>query len=180
MKKTLSILLIGVLLILSTSSLAEGYLKKIDVLMNGIGIEINGELVEFDSEPFIYNNRTYLPIRPIAEALNFNVKYDSINNRAIISRIDDIPECDYLSGEIFIYGMITQIDLENRTIEIEQHFDDNSREVTPLLPVREDVLIVFKRNDKAMTIDFSDLKCGDVLGGIVDKEGFIRGIIISK
>ncbi len=179
MKKSLIILLVGIILLLSATSFAGGYFKRIDVLISGIKIEIDNQIIETDTEPFIYNNRTFIPVRAVAEGLGCEVKYDNKANKVIINKFKDFPECDYLNGEIFIYGMIIDIDYENRAIEIEQHIDDNSREVTPLLTIREDAIILLQRNDKVMNIEFSDLKCGDVIGGVVDKDNLIRGMIIS-
>lgn len=78
-----------------------------------------------------------------------------------------------------MYGMITKIDHEYKTIEIEQHFDDDSMEVTPILAIREDISIILQRNNKVMNIEFSDLKCGDVIGAVIDKDGLIRGMIMN-
>ncbi|HHV46832.1 MAG TPA: hypothetical protein GXX53_08085, partial [Tissierellia bacterium] len=67
----------------------------------------------------------------------------------------------------------------NRKIIVEQHMDDNSQEVSPILYIREDAIIILKRNDKAMNIDFYDLKSGDVFGIVLDRYGKVKGIIIS-
>lgn len=179
MKKSLMILLIGIILLLSATSFAGGYFKRIDVLVNRILIEVDGEIIDTDTETFIYNNRTFLPIRAVAEGLGCKVKWDDKTNKVTINKYEDFPECDYLNGEIFVYGLITKIDHENRSIEIEQHIDDDSIDITPILTVKEEVVIILQRNDKIMNIDFSDLRCGDVLGAVIDKDGFIRGIIMS-
>ena len=91
----------------------------------------------------------------------------------------DFPEADYSKGERFIYGTILKVDYENRRIIIEQYMDDNTKEVSPILYIREDVVIILKRNDKAMNIDFHDLKSGDVFGIVLDRYGKVKGIIIS-
>lgn len=179
MKKSLVLLLVGIILLLSATAFAGGYFKRIDVFINDIKIEVDGINIKTDTEPFIYNDRVFVPLRPVADGLECEVTWDSKENKVIINKYKDFQECDYLNGEIFVYGMITKIDHENKTIEIEQHIDDNSREVTPLLSIREDVIILLQRNDKTMNIDFSDLKCGDILGAVIDKDNFIRGIIIS-
>ncbi len=179
MKKAFIFLLIGIIILLSATSFAGGYFKRIDVLINGTRIEVDGKIIATDTEPFIYNGRTFVPIRAIAEGLGCEVNWDNVANKVIISKYKDFPECDYLSGEIFVYGMITQIDHKNRTIEIEQHIDDNTIEVTPILTVKEDAVLILQRNDKVMNIEFEDLKCGDVLGAVVDKDGLVRGIIMS-
>lgn len=179
MKKRITILLIGLILLLSVTSFAGGYFKRIDVLINETKIEIDGAITELDTEPFIYNDRTFIPLRAVAEGLGCEVKYDDKANKVIINKYKDFPESDYLNGEIFVYGMITKIDHEYKTIEIEQHFDDDSMEVTPILAIREDISIILQRNNKVMNIEFSDLKCGDVIGAVIDKDGLIRGMIMN-
>lgn len=91
----------------------------------------------------------------------------------------DFPEADYARGERFIYGTILKVDYENRRIIIEQYMDDNSTEVRPILYIREDAVIILKRNDKAMNIDFCDVKPDDTFGIVLDSFGMVRGMIIS-
>lgn len=91
----------------------------------------------------------------------------------------DFPEADYENGERFIYGNILKVDYKKRRLIIEQHMDDdNSQEVSPILNVREDAVIILKRNDKVMNIDLYDLKSDDMFGIVLDKLGMVRGIII--
>ncbi|RKD30103.1 copper amine oxidase N-terminal domain-containing protein [Thermohalobacter berrensis] len=171
-----------ILLIVSistTASFAEDFLKEIKVYFNNIKIEVDNKEVSTDTEPFIYNDRVYVPLRFVAEAMNAKVSWENEENKAIIKTFDDVEECDYLNGEVFVYGMITDIDYEKRKITLEQHYDDNSIEVTPLLEVKENVVIVLQRNDKKMNIKFKDLKIGDNIGLILDKNKKVRGIIIS-
>lgn len=91
----------------------------------------------------------------------------------------DFPEADYEKGERFIYGTILKVDYKNRRLIIEQHMDDNSQEVSPILNIREDAVIILRRNDKAMNINFWDLKPHDIFGIVLDELGMVRGIIIS-
>lgn len=57
--------------------------------------------------------------------------------------------------------------------------DDNDIEIFPILKAREDIILIVERKDKRMNIDFEDLKLGDRLGIVLDKEGMIRGIIMG-
>lgn len=91
----------------------------------------------------------------------------------------DFPEADYAKGERFIYGTILKVDYENRRIIVEQYMDDNSNEINPILNIRKDAVIILKRNDKAMNIDFCDLKSNDIFGIVLDSRGMVRGILIS-
>jgi hypothetical protein len=52
-------------------------MNKIDVLYNNIKIQINGKLIDTgDDKPFIYNGRTYVPARYVAQELGATVKWN--------------------------------------------------------------------------------------------------------
>ncbi|KPU26978.1 hypothetical protein TR13x_07600 [Caloranaerobacter sp. TR13] len=163
----------------SVTVLADGVYKNIKVYFENISINVDGSKIETDVEPFIYNDRVYVPIRFVAEKLDKEVEWNNETKTVLIKSYKDFPECNYLEGEKFVYGLITSIDYENKRIVIEQHFDDNSIEVTPLLELDENVVIILKRNDKKMNIEFKDLVVGDDVGLVINKYGKIRGIIIT-
>ncbi|WP_427339841.1 copper amine oxidase N-terminal domain-containing protein [Caloranaerobacter sp. DY30410] len=163
----------------SVTVLADSVYKNIKVYFDNISINVDGSKIETDTEPFIYNDRVYVPIRFVVEKLDKEVKWDNETKTVLIKSYKDFPECNYLEGEKFIYGLITSIDYENKRMVIEQHFDDNSVEVTPLLELDKNAVIILKRNDKKMNIEFNDLVIGDDVGLVINKYGKIRGIIIS-
>jgi hypothetical protein len=68
------------------SSFAE--MKSIDAFYNGIKILVNGNEIKTDSEPFILNGRTYVPIRFVAEALNMEVKWNESKNQVEIAQFN--------------------------------------------------------------------------------------------
>lgn len=178
-KSIIGVLLVTILLLLSTTAFADGIYKSITVFFNNIRVEFNGQEVNFDTEPFTYNNRIYVPIRFVVEEMGGEVFWDSKENKAILRSYVDFPDCDYLGGEIFVYGQITKIDYKNRKIDIEQHFDDNSVPITSSLYVKENAVIILQRNDKKINVNFEDLKIGDVLGIVVDKSFEVRGVILT-
>ena len=73
--------------------------EAINLLDNGIGtsklnysytdkslkVFVNGYLVKFDSEPFIKDGRTLIPIRAVASAFGASVKWIDAENKAVIS-----------------------------------------------------------------------------------------------
>ena len=63
-------------------------------------LDINGETAELDTAAVLIDNRTYLPIRPIAEALGYQVKWEADEKTVIIDQnlaAEDIPIVDLSS-----------------------------------------------------------------------------------
>ena len=52
---------------------------------NNIKIVLNGKAVQTENEPFIFDSRTYLPVRDVAEALGLNVDWDDRTKTASLS-----------------------------------------------------------------------------------------------
>lgn len=61
---------------------AAGQWKTIDVLENDITVMVDGQQVTESN--FVYNDRTYLPLRAVAEAVGKPVEYDEAANTAYI------------------------------------------------------------------------------------------------
>lgn len=68
----------------STVVIANPVVKEI---IFGVGVEVNGKTVNFsaDSEPFITEGRTFLPVRAIAETLGFQVDYNSETSTVVVT-----------------------------------------------------------------------------------------------
>jgi hypothetical protein len=65
-----------ILIFLSISTitvLAKINFKTIQVVYMDLKININGKKINPDTEPFIFNGRTFVPIRFVSEALNKDV-----------------------------------------------------------------------------------------------------------
>lgn len=54
---------------------------KVEVPKSGIGVQINGSLVNFDTPPVSKGGRTLVPLRAIFEALNAQVKWDAATKK---------------------------------------------------------------------------------------------------
>lgn len=67
-------ILIGSLLMTATPVLANTILQKIDVVLNGVNVEVNGEYLNANS--ILYNGSTYLPLRYVAEAVGREVEWN--------------------------------------------------------------------------------------------------------
>ncbi len=77
--------LVGILLITSAAIGAVGA-REIKAHYRNIQVSVNGKLINTgEAEPFIYNDRTYVPIRFVSEALDKVVDWDNTQNIVIIN-----------------------------------------------------------------------------------------------
>lgn len=181
MKKNISIFLATILIFLFTSltSFAISHSEDIRIYYNNIKLFINNEKINLESEPFIYQDTIFIPLRSVSEAMGSIVNWDSEKSQVSIMTYKDFSECDPLKGERFVYGEITSINKFDRTLDIFQHLDDNSLVEEKPLKVSKDVIIILKRNDKKINLDFDDLKISDGVGMVVNSSDEVRGIIIE-
>ncbi len=92
---------IGVLIgcmITATPVLAESVLTKIDVVLNGVNVQLEGEDVDVNS--ILYNGSTYLPMRKVAELVGKDIEWHGETMTANIVEKPDIKEGDNMSDEI--------------------------------------------------------------------------------
>ena len=54
--------------------------ETITINFNNIRIAIDGQHIETENQPFIYNGRTYLPVRDVADAMGFDVTWEDATN----------------------------------------------------------------------------------------------------
>ena len=87
MKKLKLICSLALLVLFTSNLLVYGMnvTKNIQVAYRNIAIHINGKPIPSEQEPFIYQGRTFVPLRTIGEAFNKKVDWDNINNKVIIS-----------------------------------------------------------------------------------------------
>ncbi len=70
-----------------TTAFASGTLKSIDVLINSVNLEVNGQGVEADT--ILYKGTTYVPLRAAAEMLGKEVGYNSKTRTASINKKEE-------------------------------------------------------------------------------------------
>ncbi|MDD4569971.1 MAG: stalk domain-containing protein [Tepidanaerobacteraceae bacterium] len=89
MRKKVLILLAGfIVAVMLFSSIAIGAVgaRDIKAYYRNIKIRVNGKIIDAgQTEPFIYNNSTYVPIRLVSEALDKVVDWDNNQNIVIIN-----------------------------------------------------------------------------------------------
>lgn len=178
--KQLFIMLFIIIIFISSTVFADTLAREIEAYFMNITIDIDGKEISTDTQPFIYNDRVYVPAKFIVEGLNGEIKWDDENSKVKIKSYRDFSDCDYFDDEVFVYGLVTNLDMEEKVLAIEQHIDDNSIEVNDSLKIRDDVVIILQRNNKKMNLEVDDLRVGEDIGLVLDKNSLIRGIIISK
>ena len=80
--------ILGVILFMGLGFIyANSNAKEILAHFNNIKITVNGQQIETDVEapPFIYNDRTYVPLRFVSEALGADVNWDNKTKTVIIN-----------------------------------------------------------------------------------------------
>ncbi|MCC5912378.1 MAG: copper amine oxidase N-terminal domain-containing protein [Clostridiaceae bacterium] len=184
MKKRCFVIILLILLMLSTTfSIATDGLSSVTGVFRNYTILYNDTVLNLEMDPVVIENRTYLPLRFIAEALGLTVEWNEETQSVLINSPnfeEVLPAADPLSGEYFVYGEITSIDLENQSIEIEQHLDHNSREVFDALEIDNNTTFLLQRNTHYMELSFKDIRIGDVVSIIVTKNDIVRGMIIDS
>ena len=93
MKKFLSGLIVGMILMCAIPSLAKT--ETVQAIYNGVKVAVNGENITFTKgeEPVTINNRTYVPAKYVAEALDATVTWDSKSSTVNIKseEVKDVP-----------------------------------------------------------------------------------------
>jgi hypothetical protein len=69
-----------VLMGITTPAFARVEQETIVVNFNNISIAVNGQRVNTEFEPFIFQGRTYLPVRDVASAMGFHVTWEDAAN----------------------------------------------------------------------------------------------------
>lgn len=74
--------IIGFILGATTMCFIPGFAanNQVTAIINNIKIKIDGKVVTTDDKPITLNNRTYLPVRPVAENLGASVDFDTKSN----------------------------------------------------------------------------------------------------
>jgi micrococcal nuclease len=109
---TISCLIIIFLLCFTISSFAEKGFKTINVAYRDIKINVNGKRIYPDVEPFIYNGRTFVPLRVISKALDKDVIWNENTNTI---DINNKPASNKNEEEVY---QVKQV-IDGDTIELE-------------------------------------------------------------
>lgn len=103
-----------------TILLSTNYTPILAVNKN-IDIKINGELLDFDVDPIIENNRVLVPIRKISQTLGYDVDWIQESNEIIINRDDIVikfrinDKNAFVNNKLFTFDTPPKI-INNRTL----------------------------------------------------------------
>lgn len=102
------VLFLSFLLLLSTVNVFAVRHKDRDIPLNGI--IVNDHIVYSDVYPYIKNNRTYVPIRFIAEELGYDVKWDGANRKVTMTNDGTTVELTIGSNKMMVNGKTVLLD----------------------------------------------------------------------
>jgi hypothetical protein len=101
-------------MLFGTASIAAESSKSIQVLYRNIKIAINGKTIATDSEPFVYNSRTYVPVRFVAEAFGKEVRYNETTDTVEITDTAAAQATPKDNGTITVPVVATPSEYEKR------------------------------------------------------------------
>lgn len=107
LKRPIAFFLLLIMLFSTTTAFAVRH-KKRDIALNGI--IVNDHIVYSDVEPYIKNSRTFVPIRFIAEELGYDVKWDDVNRKVIMTEGDTKVELKIGSADMLVNGRVVKLD----------------------------------------------------------------------
>ena len=85
--------ILAIILISGVPAFARVAQETITVNFNNISIAVNGQYVQTEHEAFIFQGRTYLPVRDVADAMGFDVTWeDSTNTVHLTERTNPMPQ----------------------------------------------------------------------------------------
>ncbi|HHY79056.1 MAG TPA: sporulation protein [Thermoanaerobacter sp.] len=126
-------------------------------------------------------------VQPLGKGSNYIWVIDNVK-----AKFTQIPEANPLKGESFIYGIVKAIDYQKRIITIEREYQDSQdvrNQVGPDIKVLPDAIIHFQAKVgydsqggfkyAEKDINFAEIKIGDELGIILNKDKEARAIIVS-
>ncbi len=186
MKKELKGFICGVVttsVLLCGGAFAAGRWTTIDVLQDDITVIVDGEKVTESN--FVYNDRTYLPLRAVAEAVNKPVEYDETTNTAYIgsktkytaqtqqSTSSSSKGTNSASTEKTNTTDITDTEYKERKVELDAARDEAFDELDSLLDEMLENI-----DDQIANCDTSDLE--EELAELEEKASVYKGAVTKE
>lgn len=93
--------------------------NKIELTINKKEVKINDETKNIDVAPMIKNERTFVPLRFIAESFNIDVKWDNVNYKVILTDKEKSENLSLTQDERNFLN-----ELQSRELKISQKVED--------------------------------------------------------
>ncbi len=156
-----------------------GGIEKINIKQfrpNEVSVLLNASSLDFDQPPIIVNNRTFVPVRAVVEAMNGDVNWDEVTQCVTLSHNGDTIKLFINSTTAYLNGEPTILDVSPQAI--------NGRTLLPIRFVAENFGYNVEWDEYSKTIDiysksenmidYELLSCiGKTKSSIEDKYGSI-------
>lgn len=86
---TVTILFIGVLIGMTTTTMAEPAKEFVQATFAKIKFVVNGEEKQLDADPLVYQGSTYLPVRSVLNALGYDAGYKADTKTVTADKSDN-------------------------------------------------------------------------------------------
>jgi len=156
-------MVVTLLVTLTVPVLANGVWKSIDVAMNSVNVEVNGKKV--DSDNFILEGTTYIPLRSVGELLNKNIIWNETTRTVSIN--DKVGGADVLPTK----------DIE---ASVKPVVKEEVKEVAKVEPVVEEVKVENTNTPVKISIQ-KFMPLGNITyNTCVFEDGFVVAVNIAK
>lgn len=155
--------------------------QGLPVTFPGFPVIYRGVAIQWEREPFLYENHLYVPLREMAKALSLPLIWEEHNQRIEISPQNVealITPGNPWAGEETLYGQVMKIDYGLGYLTLEQLLDDQNRTVFDSLYFHDDTLTCIKRNHHSFPVTPQDVKVGDMVEIIINQKQEIQRIIL--
>ena len=148
--------ILGSIFFVSVNVLANQRIsEKITVVYDNIKINLNGgEIKNMDVEPFIHQNRTFIPVRFVAEELNMDVRWNE-QTKTVELKTRNSSKTE-MAGEFYDTG-IKIISIQNKPyiplIEIYDYISRNNLKVRIPSSHKKTMSIIF---ENGVVLDLSN------------------------
>lgn len=99
MKRFILGFLCGTLLFGGVSSLAQN--EIIQAVLSDIKVQLNGSQMQLNDPVIVYNDKTYVPVRQIAEAIGKEVSFDDTSRTVLIGNVSTPPPFKMTSDGLY-------------------------------------------------------------------------------
>lgn len=113
-----------VIFLISIVAFAQDKLTSINVSQNSVNIIINGEKIQTDN--FVYNGVTYVPLRVISENLNQDINYDNTTKTISINSLNKKQAIPKENQENIVFTQTEEIKNGHPIIPISENKEDKN------------------------------------------------------